>query len=88
MDLNVVVPLRRAQLLRSAAEHCDSEAEWLARKRRIDLDGFFGLHPSLGVIQAAVGFEAAGDRCTLPVRQTTRVRTLMRRTTWNRRRPA
>ena len=28
----------------------------------LNLDGYFGLHPSLAVIQAAVGFEAPGDR--------------------------
>ena len=28
----------------------------------INLDGFFGLHPALASVQAAVGFEATGDR--------------------------
>ena len=47
----------------------------------INLDGYFGLHPSAAV-QAAVGFEAPRDRSRVRLARTARARTLTRRITW------
>ena len=48
--LNVVVPYRRAALLRPAAEPRDSPPDGTA-DAAIDLDGFFGLHPALAPLK-------------------------------------
>ena len=43
--------LWRAELLSDAAEHCDSAARARGADAAIDLDGFFGLHPSLAPLE-------------------------------------
>jgi uncharacterized protein (DUF1501 family) len=53
----------------------------------IDLDGHFGLHPSLKPSSSS-GRTKSSPSSSRPARPTTRGRTLTRRTIWNRARPA
>ena len=54
----------------------------------VDLDGFFGLHPSLAPLKPLLRRAPVWRSCTRWDRPTRRARTSTRRTTWNPARPA
>ena len=59
----------------------------IPRQSVIDLDGFFGLHPSMS-LSSRCGTRSISPSCMPRVRRTTRAPTLTRRTTWNQAHPA
>jgi len=76
--LNIVVP-SRIQLLPHASYDRHSSAQAWRTDAAIDLDGFFGLHPSLAPLEPALSQESTCDCGMPPARRIPLARTSTRR---------
>ena len=85
--LNIVVPFGEPNYYRIRPSIAIPAPRQGAEGAALDLDGFFGLHPSLAPLLPL--FQNSNwPSSTPPDRRTPRVRTSTRRITWNRARPA
>ena len=77
--------VRRAELLPHAAHRSRflSHSASGAGARRIDLDGFFGLHPSLAAVAAALPQAISSRSSTPSARPIPRARISTRRISWS-----
>ena len=74
--LNIVVPHGESQY------YAMRPSINIPRKSVIDLDGFFGLHPSLVSVSAALATTASGDCACGRIARLRRAPTSMRRISW------
>ena len=80
--LNIVVPFAEPNYYALRPDHRDSQAEPGGADAALDLDGFFGLHPSLR--RCCRCFRTASlPSCKRPVRPIPRARTSTPRISWN-----